>query len=250
MTTEFTIKDHRLQGPGVEHYNSPNVTKGRRGLINATIGTVHWTGGDRIGPAHNTFLHPKGGASAHLMIDRDGSIRQYAQFSRRCWHAGKSSWHNRKGVNNFSIGVELVNAGLLRSPPGSGKFFTRGRNKREISPKQVRIIDGRPYHTYSREQFNSLRQIMRALHATYGITEWVGHQDVSPGRKSDPGPILSFEELAQMFRRAISEKIYSDATNPIPPPWRPRAKPSTVVPFVLPDWMRSLFSLFDPKETR
>ncbi len=228
---------------GIHHYNSPNQTKGRRGAIRPTLGVAHWTGGPDFGPVKNTFMNPRGGASAHLVIDRDGTIHQFVSFDRKAWHAGRSAWNGRKSVSNWSIGVELVNAGLLTKDPDTRRYYTRGRRRREILHKDVQVVDGKPYHKYTEKQLESVRLVMAALESEYGIEEWVGHSDVAPGRKSDPGPLLEIEEL---FDQAMTSQA-SDMKEFLgwPPPERQCRKLNT-----MPDWLRSIMSVWDPKEER
>jgi AmpD protein len=93
--------------------------------------------------------------SAHFLVHRDGAITQFVPCSRRAWHAGASSWRGRAGCNDFSIGVELEGA------------------------------DDVPFEPV---QYAALASVTRALHARYPIDDIVGHSDIAPGRKSDPGP--------------------------------------------------------------
>ena len=99
--------------------------------------------------------------SAHLLIRRDGEPVQFVSFSDRAWHAGKSSWQGREACNDYSIGIECVGT------------------------------DAVPYEA---AQYLTLRKLLPVLLAAYPqITtdRIVGHSDVAPGRKTDPGP--SFE---------------------------------------------------------
>lgn len=240
--------NHRLRTDGpvsVGHWDSPNTTPGRRGAIRPSLCVVHWTGGPDFRPVMNTFMNPRGGVSAHLVIERDGTIHQFVPFSRKAWHAGRSSWNGRKSVNNWSIGVELVNSGLLIKE--NGKFFTRGRRTIEICPTEVSWFAGKPYQTYTEKQLASVRMVMEALEAEYGISEWVGHSDVSPGRKTDPGPLLLIDDL---FAEAMTIEFVKVGDFILP--WEggfsspePKRKLNTI-----PDWLRSILSFWDPKEER
>jgi AmpD protein len=93
--------------------------------------------------------------SAHFLVQRDGAITQFVPCGRRAWHAGDSSWRGRARCNDFSIGVELEGA------------------------------DDAPFEPV---QYAVLASITRALRARYAIADIVGHSDIAPGRKSDPGP--------------------------------------------------------------
>ena len=96
--------------------------------------------------------------SSHLCIFRDGSVRQYVPFDRRAWHAGESLFEGRGRCNDFSIGVELEGADDRR---------------------------------FEAPQYRKLATVARALMRAYpAITpsRIVGHSDIAPGRKTDPGP--------------------------------------------------------------
>jgi N-acetyl-anhydromuramoyl-L-alanine amidase len=96
--------------------------------------------------------------SAHLCIRRDGTMTQYVRFTDRAWHAGQSSYHGREACNDFSIGVEL---------------------------------EGTDTVAYEPLQYEALADVVAALCAAYprlSPTRLVGHSDIAPGRKTDPGP--------------------------------------------------------------
>ncbi|MCI0750145.1 MAG: 1,6-anhydro-N-acetylmuramyl-L-alanine amidase AmpD [Nevskiales bacterium] len=98
----------------------------------------------------------------HVCIFRDGTIRQYVPFNRRAWHAGESCFEGRRACNDFSIGIEL-----------------EGCDDRAFEPAQYR----------------RLVQVSCALMRAYpGLTpsRIVGHSDIAPGRKTDPGPCFDW----------------------------------------------------------
>jgi N-acetylmuramoyl-L-alanine amidase len=74
---------------------------------------MHYTAATTAASATDWFLRPIAQASAHLLIDKDGAITQFAPFNIITWHAGTSIWHGLIGMNKYSIGIELVNAGRL-----------------------------------------------------------------------------------------------------------------------------------------
>jgi N-acetyl-anhydromuramoyl-L-alanine amidase len=107
-------------------------------------------------------------ASAHVLIRRDGQIVQYVPFSARAWHAGESQYEGRSGCNDFSIGIEL---------------------------------EGTDARAYEDAQYASLAQLIRALIATYASLakeRVVGHSDIAPGRKTDPGSAFDWERLTSL----------------------------------------------------
>ena len=103
--------------------------------------------------------------SAHALVRRTGAIAQYVPFGKRAWHAGVSEYQGRGSCNDFSIGIEL---------------------------------EGTDEDAYTAEQYAVLAGLIGALLATYpALTREriVGHSDVAPGRKTDPGASFDWERL-------------------------------------------------------
>jgi N-acetyl-anhydromuramoyl-L-alanine amidase len=117
--------------------------------------------------AHPFFKSIEGlRVSAHFYVRRDGHVIQFVPCHARAWHAGASSWGYRLACNDFSVGIELEGA------------------------------DDVPYEAV---QYDALARLIEALVATYPTlsgTAVVGHSDVAPGRKTDPGPAFDWERLA------------------------------------------------------
>ena len=104
--------------------------------------------------------------SSHFFIRRNGALVQFVPCTRRAWHAGVSSWRGRERCNDFSVGIELEGT------------------------------DDLPYTT---PQYAMLAQVGRALRARYPIRDMVGHSDVSPGRKTDPGDTFDWARLGRLL---------------------------------------------------
>ncbi len=100
--------------------------------------------------------------SAHFFVRRDGGLTQFVPTIRRAWHAGQSSCHGRENVNDFSIGIELE--GLDDAPFTAPQYRTLARLTRELMRAYPRIDASR----------------------------LVGHSDIAPGRKTDPGPLFDW----------------------------------------------------------
>lgn len=98
--------------------------------------------------------------SAHFFIRRDGELIQFVSCDRRAWHAGQSTWKGRDRCNDFSIGVELEGS------------------------------DDQPFASV---QYLVLASLVGALRTHYPIGDLVGHADIAPGRKTDPGPFFDWE---------------------------------------------------------
>jgi AmpD protein len=103
--------------------------------------------------------------SAHFLIRRHGQLMQFVPCISRAWHAGASTWRGRSGCNDFSIGVELEGC--------DEKPFEHG-------------------------QYEVLAKLTRGLRTAYPISEVVGHSDIAPTRKTDPGPHFDWAK----FRRS------------------------------------------------
>ena len=108
--------------------------------------------------------------SSHLLIRRSGEVVQYVPFQRRAWHAGVSSWAGRERCNDFSIGIELE--GVDHSPYESAQYAMLARVIAELC---------RSYPTLAPERV-------------------VGHDDIAPGRKSDPGPAFDWPRLRALLQ--------------------------------------------------
>ncbi|BBN82706.1 N-acetyl-anhydromuranmyl-L-alanine amidase [Pseudoalteromonas sp. A25] len=122
--------------------------------------------------AHESFGDLNGlKVSAHCFIRRDGQVLQYVPFSKRAWHAGVSSFLNRAHCNDFSIGIEL---------------------------------EGTDNCAYTELQYEQLASLTSQLMTAYpAITKQriVGHCDIAPGRKTDPGPAFLWPKFYQLLEQ-------------------------------------------------
>lgn len=106
--------------------------------------------------------------SAHFFIRRDGELVQFVSTDQRAWHAGVSCWRGRERCNDFSVGIELEGC------------------------------DTRPFADI---QYDRLAGLIRALQARHAIVDVVGHADIAPGRKTDPGPFFDWHRLHLMLEK-------------------------------------------------
>jgi N-acetyl-anhydromuramoyl-L-alanine amidase len=104
--------------------------------------------------------------SSHFLIRRDGELVQFVPSACRAWHAGESRWNGRERCNDFSIGVELEGA------------------------------DDVPY---TDAQYRRLAQLTAVLKRRYPIADIVGHADIAPGRKTDPGPAFDWTRYRSLL---------------------------------------------------
>ncbi len=107
----------------------------------------------------------------HLLIDRQGEVQQFVAFDQRAWHAGESAWCNRGGCNDYSIGIEL---------------------------------EGDVHSEFTAAQYRTLQPVLLALLQRYdlGVDRIVGHNEIAPGRKPDPGPFFDWQGLLSGLARS------------------------------------------------
>jgi len=103
--------------------------------------------------------------SAHLFVDRKGKATQFVPLEQRAWHAGVSDWRGRTGCNDFAIGIELEGT------------------------------DDRPYTAKQYRRLVSLLGAIRALYPAIGLESIVGHNEIAPGRKTDPGSVFDWQRV-------------------------------------------------------
>lgn len=211
------IKAHRLvrdDGSALPFQRSPNQSSGR---MEPRFLVMHYTAGASAESSIAWLTNPDAKASAHLVIGRDGSITQLVNFDRKAWHAGRSHWRDVSGLNGHSIGIELDNPGLLQGAPG--KWRTAWG--RPVADSEVieapRPFDGQllAWHSYTELQLEAAKEAAMALVRHYGLEEIVGHEDIAPGRKNDPGPafpMTSFRNLAAGREDDDDEPVYKTTT--------------------------------------
>ncbi|ACT49118.1 1,6-anhydro-N-acetylmuramyl-L-alanine amidase AmpD [Methylotenera mobilis] len=100
--------------------------------------------------------------SAHFLIRRDGTLIQFVSCLERAWHAGKSNWQTRERCNDFSVGIEL---------------------------------EGSDFEAFEEVQYQTLNKLVASLKRNYAIQAIVGHSDIAPDRKTDPGPYFDWQKL-------------------------------------------------------
>jgi AmpD protein len=114
--------------------------------------------------------------SSHVVVARDGAVTQYVGFTDRAWHAGKSIYQGREACNDFSVGVELEGTDTL---------------------------------PYEPTQYIVLAEVVAALCAAYprlSSDRLVGHSDIAPGRKTDPGPAFDWPHARRLITAATYGK--------------------------------------------
>lgn len=185
------IDAHVLTGDGVELIRCL-----KRSCLLETFDTIvlHATEGSNAMSSAQHLARKDTPISAHIVIARSGAIIQLLPFNVRACHAGRSEYGGRKNFNDFSIGIELDNAGPLHRR--GDRFFSWFN--REYTPDEVftTVENGRAayYHRYTQTQTERTAEVCSLLRQHYPLRHLVRHSDITT-RKTDPGPAFPFEEV-------------------------------------------------------
>lgn len=151
---------------------------------------IHHTAGASALSSINFWRSPAAkGASAHIVIDRDGTIYQCRPFNKTCGHAGVSQWQGFTGLNSCTISIELANG---------GDSATLIRKYSKLPPVKARHKNGGPekeWEAYPEAQLKACEEVAKALVKRYNLDAVVGHDDIAPTRKVDPGPAFPMAAL-------------------------------------------------------
>jgi len=189
------INNHLLEGENIDQsQRTPNIS----GEISPDTIVVHYTAGRDAASSVRTLCDPDAKASAHLVIGRDGAIFQLAPFNIKTWHAGKSEYQGRTGFNKYSIGIEIDNAGVLEK---SGTIYRSWFGKSYPEEDVLQAVHrnettAKYWHRYSEIQIELVETICWELIKSYpNIEHILGHEEISPKRKIDPGPAFPLDKL-------------------------------------------------------
>ena len=149
---------------------SPNYSKKRRQKSEIKFVIIHYTGMQSEIESIKRLKDPKFKVSCHYLISRKGAVTQMVRDENIAWHAGKSKWKGFRNLNNYSIGIELVN---------KGHQFA--------------------YQSFSHQQISSLIKLCKKIKKKYHIKKenFLGHSDVAPLRKVDPGEKFPWKKLSR-----------------------------------------------------
>ena len=183
------IIDHRLFKTKDEPFKfieSPNYDEGLQHEYLA----IHYTAGRNAEESVRWLTNRASKASAHLVIGRDGSIIQLVPFDKKVWHAGLSTWEGRVGLNSYSIGIELDNAGSLQRHGNRWRawFGDEYEDNEVLEAVHKNEKEIRGWHIYPAEQIKVALEVGILLVKQYNLRDVVGHEDIAPARKIDPGP--------------------------------------------------------------
>jgi len=196
----ISVENHKLTDPEgkikISFEETPNVSGPFVSGLPDTI-VIHYTAGSSLTSSANWLRNPQANASAHLVVGKSGEVIQLAPFNIKTWHAGRSSWKGRSGLNQYSIGIEIDNAGVLKqSPDGYYTSFSKKVNPENVVIAKHKLdIEVKGWEVYTPEQIEVVEQICLALKQAYPIIEIVGHEDIAPSRKRDPGPAFPMVAL-------------------------------------------------------
>ena len=147
---------------------------------------LHYTETKTLCDALEILTSKKKKVSCHFLLDKNGDIYNLVDVSYRAWHAGESKWKDQKDINSRSIGIEIVNSGELN--------------------KDI----------YTDKQITSLSLLLNELMRKFTISEILGHSDIAPLRKIDPGSHFPWQKLYYLIGfdwitdRVCDEKLSDD----------------------------------------
>lgn len=185
------IADGVLENAPINYQRTPN----RGSEINPTVIVLHDTAGTSFQGAIDWLCDPKARASAHIVISRKGEICQLCNFNVKAWHAGRSSFKGKSGVNAFGIGIELDNPGRLERASRSKVKHWAGRKYRikwnEIEEKETEYHGNAFWMPYTEKQLDALQLVCSTLVDVYPLIEDITtHWAIAPGRKVDTNPLF------------------------------------------------------------
>jgi N-acetylmuramoyl-L-alanine amidase len=190
LKERMKITNHILIGDNnkaVDFQATPN----KGGKYTPQYLVMHYTAATEAKGSISWFLNKQAKASAHLIIDRDGTITQFAPFNVITWHAGESEWNGLIGLNKFAVGIELVNGGkLVRVTNG----WICPVDKKSVPETDVVIavhkneVNENGWQAYTEKQIQTAIEVAALIIKEYELRDVVGHDDIAPHRKTDPGP--------------------------------------------------------------
>jgi N-acetylmuramoyl-L-alanine amidase len=153
---------------GIIDCPSPNFDERDRPI---SMIVLHYTGMPDAASAIERLRDPQAKVSCHYLVAEDGQVLRMVPEEKRAWHAGRSYWRGMTALNGCSIGIEIVNPG------------------HEFG-----------YRPFSDEQIEALIPLVAGIKERYGITRGniVGHSDIAPTRKQDPGELFPWDRLAKL----------------------------------------------------
>lgn len=186
------IENHRLvdtdPNDGIEVSWVPDETAG---VLVPEIAVIHYAV-TRTARATSNVLNAREYCSCHVTIDQKGHVVQQVPFNRIAWHAGESLYKGRSSVSKFSLGIEISCPGpLIKKPDGSFVDVYDDPWEGEVYEGWHPNTPGRGWKywaVYTPAELDLTAHICDLWKNEYGIRDIVGHDQIAPGRKFDPGP--------------------------------------------------------------
>ena len=161
----------------IHKFKSPNFNERKSNKINLII--IHYTALKSISESIKFLCDKKNNVSSHYVISKSGNIYNLVSEKKRAWHAGQSNWKGKIDINSSSIGIEL-----------------------DYSANNINL-------KYPKRQIFSLIQLLKILIKKYNIDNKniLGHSDIAPYRKIDPGPKFPWNKLSDLNIPILPKKI-------------------------------------------
>lgn len=153
---------------------TPSPNHGERKTVSGVVGVsmvvLHYTGMKSAAEALARLTDPAAQVSAHYLVDDEGLIYRMVPEDRRAWHAGVSYWQGVRDINSVSVGIEITNPG-----------------------------HDYDYRAFTQKQIDAVIALTRDIQARHqiGAASVIGHSDIAPGRKIDPGELFPWQDLAR-----------------------------------------------------
>ncbi|AHJ67454.1 Anhydro-N-acetylmuramyl-tripeptide amidase [Granulibacter bethesdensis] len=154
--------------PSPNYDARPSATAGTPGAVDMLV--LHYTGMTSAAAAIDRLCDPEARVSSHYVVEEDGTVWRLVREQYRAWHAGISHWRGRSWLNDFSVGIEIVNPGHEWG-----------------------------YRAFPEAQMRSVLALSHAIVRCHSIpaSHIVAHSDIAPDRKQDPGELFDWRWLAQ-----------------------------------------------------
>ena len=200
-------------------HSSPNKNRRLRELDTVKYAIIHYTGSEKAMSTLDWFRSSASKVSAHFVIARNGDIHTFQSLRDVLWHAGRSQWGDDVGLNSMSVGIELCGT------------YDSG---------------------FTEEQYAATLRVLRTVQSLCPIEHILGHEQVSPGRKVDPGPHFNWNVLHDSLLRDGREQLCTVGPFVMPDPqnmWSTVQSPRLIEPGKEESWWEKLLRfLVNPPE--
>lgn len=209
--SKYSVRNDKLRfgNAGVKFVESRHAGN----TISPIFLVIHYTASGPNSNIANYFKSNDSKVSAHLVIRRDGTVIQCVPFNKRANHAGSSRWRKKNGtllsgLNRHTIGIELENWGPLSQTGSTWRSWTGASVDNSIVTEATHKnqSSSRGWEVFTSAQMEATIDVARAITEAYGIEQIVGHDDIAPSRKIDPGPAFPMAN----FRSKVESRDSDD----------------------------------------